>query len=167
MSIQKPNIAPEEVQLRELTKFGTDNLNNWLKGGINKQSIDFSEKFGFCLARYTVGYNRNNNKPIIKGLSTNQIRKVFGEIKRIEMKLSNKSEEWSNLQSDFLLIKPKMAYSAKRDKTFPAECLYEIVAKSIDIIDKTNEEKKIESFNNFSKLFEAIIAYHRAYEEKQ
>lgn len=164
MSIQKPDIKPEKTQLVELTDYGSGQLNQWLKNGIDKKAVDFCEKFGFCLAQFTVGY-RKNGEPIIKSLSSNQIRKVYGEIKLIENKLGENYRKWDLLRSRFLLLKPKMAYSAKRDKTFPAECLHKILSISIDAIDDINdEEERQNSFNNFCALFEAIIAYHKAYE---
>ena len=163
MSIQAPDIKPEKKQLEEQTKYGLGQLENWLKNGINKESVDFCEKFGFCLSRFT-SYNRKG-EPKVKSLSSNQIRKVYGEIKRIEMKLGESMDNWSKYRSEFLLLKPKMAYSAKRDKTFPAECLYKILSASINIIDTIEDEKKRrQGFKNFCALFEAIIAYHRAFE---
>jgi len=77
-----------------------------------------------------------------------------------------KEEGWKKVESKVFLIKPKMAYSAKRDKTFPAECLYEIVKASINVIETEDIILQIQCFQNFAKLFEAIIAYHRAFENK-
>jgi CRISPR type III-A-associated protein Csm2 len=159
MEIENPKIDPNLVTIKKLTEFGKSNVKEWLRNGINKDSLKFCEEFGFCLSRYC-----ENKKP--KPLSTNQIRNVYGEVKRIEMLLGSdpKEKEWKTVESKVLLLKPKMAYSAKRDKSIPAKCLYEIVKASIEVVENSNLEEKITSFQNFAKLFEAIIAYHRAYD---
>ncbi|MDO9548115.1 MAG: type III-A CRISPR-associated protein Csm2 [Candidatus Marinimicrobia bacterium] len=165
MSIKPPAIKPEKQQLTELTDSGVKSLPYWLKNGIDKSTVDFCEKFGYCLAQFIEKYN-HKGEPIIKTLSSSQIRKVYGEDKRIEMRVGENDQNLDNYRSDLLLLKPKMAYSAKRDKTFPAECLYQIIKCSIDTIDGIeNDEEKRKCFDNFCDLFEAIIAYHRAYEK--
>ncbi len=161
MAIMSPNIDPNRDTINQITKVGKQNISRWLKDGIHQEAIDFAEKFGYCLSMF---YWDNPNKP--KGLSTNQIRNVFGEVKRIEMALQK--DEWDKeIETSFILLRPKMAYAAKRDKTVPAECLYKIVKASVESVSKqsTDADKK-NQFVNFSKLFEAIVAYHRAFEKK-
>ena len=67
---------------------------SWIETGITDDCIRFAEGFGSHLER-----NR---------FTTSQIRNVFGEIKRIQM------SGFDNGRTDFLLLKPKMAYAARR-----------------------------------------------------
>lgn len=121
---------------------GLTNINDWIKNGLNKDSILFSENFGKDLAE---------NK-----LSTNQIRNVFGEVRRIQLKgISN------SFDSEVLLLKPKLAYSKARNKS--AEPLQQVLSKGIDAIFDNPGELKYQRFENFANFFESILAYHKAY----
>jgi len=167
MGIEQPKIDPNYGSITNITNYGKTNIANWLKNGLSKDSVVFCENFGYCISRYE---ERNDPKKRSKPLSTNQIRNIYGEIKRIEMSLgsSPRAENWKKVESKVLLLKPKMAYSAKRDKTIPAECLYEILKAAIEAIESVPlDANKIDYFLNFAKIFEAIIAYHRAFEQKQ
>jgi CRISPR type III-A-associated protein Csm2 len=165
MGIEEPKIDPRKEVLTKLKDSGIENIGNWLKTGLDKEAITFCEQFGYCLSNYYEIDDKGKRKD--KPLSTNQIRKVYGEVKRIEMLLGNnpKEEDWKTVESKVFLIKPKMAYSAKRDKTFSAECLYAVVKASITKIENESSMLKIQCFQNFAKLFEAVIAYHRAFEK--
>lgn len=86
------------------------------------------------------------------GLTTSQIRNVFGAVKKMEMKGFNEKE--------LLLLKPKLAYASSRPgaKEGTKE-LRKVLTLAIDVVgDGDNEDK----FNNFCDFFEAILAYHRA-----
>lgn len=165
MSIQSPDIKPEKEQLKNLTQFGLENLNGWLKNGIDREAVDFCEKFGYCLSQFIEKYDKKG-KPVVKSLTSSQIRKVYGEVKRIEMRIGDDIQNYHKHRSEYLLLKPKMAYSAKRDKTFPAECLNQIIQCCVNVVDNSmDKSENHNSFENFCKFFEAIIAYHRAYEK--
>ena len=82
-----------------------------------------------------------------QGLKTNQIRKVYTAVKKIE---------WSGFdQNQLIMLKPKLAYAAARHK--PVEHLKDTLTEAIDNIG--DSEKK---FQNFVDFFEAILAYHKA-----
>mgnify|MGYP000398031802 CR=1 FL=1 len=82
-------------------------------------------------------------------LSTSQIRNVFGNVKRMEQKGFEKSKK------EFLLLKPKLAYSAGREPRL--RDLEKVLTNAIDSVGNS------ESFENFCKFFEAILCYHRFY----
>jgi len=97
---------------------------------------------------------KNGYKIEVAKLTTNQLRKFFGEVKRQQMKGYN--------ETDFVLLKPKLAYAVGRAKgKSKITDFYEIMSIAID------EVKSEAHFKNFIKIFEAIVAYHKAAEEKK
>ena len=74
-----------------------------------------------------------------------------GEIKRIQMLGYEKDK------ASFLLLKPKMAYVASRNKNAGLNLFKEIFDRSFPYV--TSEK----SYLNFCKLIESILAYHKAY----
>ena len=135
---------------------GTKRIGSWLQTGIDKEAILFAEKFGSWLA--------------VSKLTTTQIRNIYGEIKRIQMRDVNDFKD-----ADALLLKPKLAYARARGTGSAKEALSslaEIMNAGIDaIFDDTNEtnfntEVKFARFENFAQFFEAVIAYHRANDGK-
>ena len=83
-------------------------------------------------------------------LTTSQIRNVFGSVKKMEMKGFKEKE--------LLLLKPKLAYAAKRPGAKKGtDDLREVLSTAIDCVGNNKER-----FENFCNFFEAILAYHRA-----
>lgn len=125
---------------------GVQKIPQWVTSGINEEAIKFAEEFGKDLA--------NND------LSTSQIRNVFSEIKYIQM-----HGEKDFLITPLLLLKPKLAYAKKRKASGKAakaaEDLEKVLGKGIDTIVAGKNQFLL--FENFANLFEAILAYHKAY----
>lgn len=96
----------------------------------------------------------NEAKEFAKELSendlTSQLRKFYGEVKRLQLNGYNKVE--------FKLLKPKLAYAAGRNQKILK--FYEVMSDAIDKVDNQT------SFDNFVKMFEAIIAYHKFYKKE-
>ena len=89
------------------------------------------------------------------GISTSQIRNIFGEVRKIEMDWKRDAKaSWVRLQ----LLRPKLAYTAKKANKKVGFIFQEILSKAILGIDG-----EAENFQRFINLFEAILAYHRAY----
>jgi CRISPR-associated protein Csm2 len=109
----------------------------WISSSINKDSVDFAEEAGKYLAE-----NR---------LTTSQIRNVFGELKRIQMK------GFDSEKTAFLLLKPKMAYAAKRNQNDGINTFKELFNLGHEaVVDNI-------TFINFISLIEAVLAYHKAF----
>ena len=97
-------------------------------------------------------------------LSTNQIRNIFGTVRRIEMNWPETAqsdaehERERKARRELLLLKPKMAYQAKRERGRGVQQLTEVLGQAIDLVqdDRTR-------FQNFVDFFEAILAYHKAH----
>ena len=93
-------------------------------------------------------------------LTTNQIRNIFGMVRRIEM---NWPEGASEIQArkahrDLLLLKPKMAYQAKRERGKGVQELTDVLSDAIDLVGENRQK-----FQHFVDFFEAVLAYHKAY----
>jgi CRISPR-associated protein Csm2 len=110
---------------------------------ITSLTDDFAKRFGAYLCE------KDKNRPT---LSTNQLRKFFGEVKRQQMHGYD--------PTDFILLKPKLAYAVGRAKG-PDPKIRDFYRVICDAIDHVKDEKQ---FKNFIKIFEAIVAYHKASE---
>ena len=134
---------------------GSEKIKDWVTKGIDADLIKWSEEFAKDLAT--------------NGLKTNQIRNVFGEVKRIQLKandfLTSEGETKNKFdeKSIFLLI-PKLAYVAKKSKVPIANELKTVLTSGLNaVITGSNIETKKAYFENFVNVLESIIAYHKAY----
>lgn len=117
----------------------------WLNGNINNDMIIWSQNFGKFLA-----LQRDNKKDT--ELTSNQLRKFFGEVKRQQIKGYN--------SVDFSLLRPKLAYAVGKAKNGnKIKEFYQVIAGAIERVDNSDK------FKNFIKIFEAIVAYHSANEK--
>lgn len=134
---------------------------------ITNTTVKFAEEFGTYLGKDEVTKKVNKEgkiyfEPIIAHLTTSQLRRFFGEVKRLQMSSYN--------ETALVLLKPKLAYAVARanansEKKIPnkIEYLYKII---VDVIDTVLESPNQEStFKNFILFFEAIVAYHKKAEE--
>lgn len=127
-----------------------------IKEKVTAVSVSFAEEFGTYLGTDVISeqVDRNGRTKQVKTLSkltTSQLRKFFGEVKRQQMVGYN--------NTDFILLKPKLAYAVGRsDKNSKIRDFYDVLAPAIDMV--SNEEE----FRNFIKIFEAIVAYHKVAE---
>lgn len=93
-----------------------------------------------------------------KKVSTTQLRKFFGTIKKIQADYENSIDE-------IIMLDPQLAYAVARAKTKNErdglDFLYQELIKPISMVSKNPDLNK---FENFVDLMEGIIAYHK-YEE--
>lgn len=119
-------------------------------------TVAFAEEFGNYLAE-------KNEADREEPLTTTQLRRFFGEVKRQQMTDFDETE--------FVMLKPKLAYAVGRAKQSgrkgsrqKIEDFYKVLADAIDKVlsspDKTLARK------NFITAFEAIVAYHKSAEKK-
>jgi CRISPR-associated protein Csm2 len=90
-------------------------------------------------------------------LTTSQIRNVFGSVRQIEMNWDQNPQE---AYRQAILLKPKMAYFAKREKGM--DHLERALSPALDLVAqvKSAEERKVR-FVRFVQFFEAVLAYHK------
>lgn len=118
-----------------------------------KVLVSSAEQFGKFLT------SKDNN------LSTSQIRALFGEVRQIQGQWE--TDNTANRQKAvrrLYLLKPKMAYRAKKERGKGVEELVEVLDTALDfVLNEENQEKQDENFKRFVEFFEAILAYHKAY----
>lgn len=138
-----------------------------VKEGVNEDTIKFAKKFGVYLATTTncqIIRNGCEAKLTIKKLTTNQVRKFFGEVKHQQM-------AGYNLNS-FVLLKPKLAYAVgrsekkedKKNKEYIENKIidfYNVMSTAIDAVISEGKKGNEEAFKNFIAIFESIVAYHK------
>lgn len=122
-------IAREVSQLEALSVMSTERL------------VDMASQMGDFLA------NRIR-------LKTSQIRKFLDAVNEIKSKGVQKHKDDPFFRSECMLLKPKLAYAAGRQRE-QVEPLMSVLAPCID---KVHDK---EDFTRFYRFVEAIIAYHR------
>jgi len=124
---------------------------DWITNGIKPDSINWAEKFAGYLAEKP---DRNDNLRSSE-LSTSQLRKFFGELKRIQ------AIGFEKKKVDFAMLKAKLAYASGRSITYKKpgkiEDFRAELSKGIDKVET------VAQFKNFVNLTEAIVAYHKAF----
>ena len=124
-----------------------------IKDKVTEKTVVFAQSFGQYLGSdETKPDSRTGKSRKVGKMTTNQLRKFFGEVKRQQMQGYNETQ--------FILLKPKLAYAVGRDKgQTKIGDFYKVMTDAIDLV---KDEK---SFKIFIMVFEAIVAYHRATEE--
>lgn len=124
-------------------------INGWIDNGIDKDTVDFAEKFGKHLCDIQA-----DNRLGRMAMTTSQIRNVFGEVKRIQAK------GYKDEKSSFFLLRPKIAYAEARVKAKSGRSRIEDFRKVMETAHTSVKDEK--HFQNFVDFFEAILAYHKA-----
>lgn len=106
-------------------------------------------------AEILVKYARDIGEALARQLTTNQIRAIFGEVRRIEGDWKINPERASR---NLILLKPKMAYRARRERGKAVEDLVSVLTPAVEYVGKDSG-----NFTRFVEFFEAILAYHKAY----
>lgn len=124
-----------------------------LHGVITQETVEFAEEFGKYLAT-----NEGQQGP--KPMTTSQLRKFFGEVKRQQLMGYD--------PTNFVMLKPKLAYAVGRAKQNARgfqkiEDFYFVIADAINKVEQAPDKQK--AFKNFITIFEAIVAYHKASEK--
>jgi CRISPR-associated protein Csm2 len=111
-----------------------------------KKLVEWSEHLGEFLAR--------------RGLTTSQIRKVFGEVRRLWMEAQ---KGWTDvLTRKVHLLIPKLEYAARKEVAVKA--LRAVLVRSIrEVLEGENHDEIRKRFERFVEFFEAILAYHYAF----
>jgi len=112
--------------------------------------VEVAERLGQALARPP---DRRDQ------LTTSQIRSVFGTVRQIEMNwpvLDEEDDRARRSGRELILLKPKLAYQARRASGRGVENLRSVLDPAIDLIG--NDRRR---FQNFVDFFEAILAYHK------
>jgi CRISPR type III-A-associated protein Csm2 len=120
-----------------------------LNTGITSSHIPVLQDWGNFLASGNPGKK--------KAMSTSQIRKFFGEIKRIQA-------DFDNCKNEVILLDPKIAYAvgrAKKDAGRNEHVAIDDFYKLINPMLRKIEGDK-NKFKRFVQVCESIVAYHKA-----
>lgn len=130
---------------------------SWIQTEIDEHCIEFMEGLGIHLCDKK---SKKDKFPGYNAVTTSQMRNIFSEVKRIEVKV-NSDEQWANERSNVLLLRPKIAYNTARVLSSRRESkmvdLREILEKALLAIESK------EDFKRFTQFFEGVIAYHKVY----
>ena len=97
-------------------------------------------------------------------LSSSQIRAIFGEVRQIEAQWHMGGEKRKKAERRLILLKPKMAYRARKERSRSIRELVDILTAAIDmVVEEKDDKKRTENFTRFVEFFEAILAYHKAF----
>ena len=99
-----------------------------------------------------------------KNLTTTQIRALFGEVRQIQAVWSMDGDLRPQALRRLILLKPKMAYRARKERGQAVKELVDVLTPAVDMVVKAeNQTKQDAYFKHFVEFFEAILAYHKAY----
>lgn len=125
----------------------------WIQDGISDETVNWSKSFGEFLQS-----NARGTGP----LTSSQIRKFYGELKRIQ-------SDPIKFSADIPLLKAKLAYAVGREAknnrgqisySTKLKELFDELEKGIDYIRKDENNIKHDTIN-FVKIVESIVAYHK------
>jgi CRISPR-associated protein Csm2 len=166
--------------------FNKDNTLNWVRNGIQKETIDaaFIAGWNFVCPNHKI--NRPNDIVTLskkeKGVETIVFSKKFEDLsqgERGKLNDNNKSDSLTTSQiriafgemrkiqsngykkSSFLMLKPKLAYAVKRHDKKGLNEFYKIFVWAYDAVDTQNEQDALKHFENFMQIMEALLAYHK------
>ena len=95
------------------------------------------------------------------GLKTTQIRNFYSAITRLRQDfVEAKKQLTPQIERELVLLKPKLAYSAGRQKAVRAH-FYDFMKTHIDEVLLANN--KTLAMDNFFALVESVVAYHKFY----
>ncbi len=137
---QEDTNKPFVAKISEEKEISFDKI--WITDKIVMDAVLYADKFGENLVK--------------SQLTTSQLRNFFGEVRRIQMQTEFNS-------TDFFLLKPKLAYAARRAKGNGVKILKNVLDLAHDAVLENGEEKIKENFDRFATFLEAILAYHKGH----
>lgn len=117
----------------------------WITGSspIDNATVQWANDLGKWLSDTA---DRNN-----PAMTTSQIRKFFGEVKRIQA-------DFENNKDDVALLVAKLAYAVGRKPTQKMKEFYQEFSAGIQAINGNKE-----NYDRFVKLLESTVAFHKFY----
>ena len=139
-------------------------LQEWISDRITQETVEFAKKFGTYLATTDSWeeVQKKGDKQKVLGaiLTTSQLRRFFGEVKR--------QQTIGYEESSFVMLTPKLAYAVGREKKekkgnvryLKIEDFFMVFEDAIKKVGNSKDKQK--AFKNFISIFEAVVAYHKA-----
>ncbi len=104
-------------------------------------------------------------KALKDDVTTSQVRNVFGVVRALQLRWREDTPagEAQKVYRQVVLLRPKLAYQAKRANKPGFRELEKILGTAIDEIGKASTDaERYQRFRRFVEFFEAILAYHTA-----
>ena len=96
-------------------------------------------------------------------LTTSQIRALFGEVRQIQALWGMGDDQRARARRRLILLKPKMAYRAKKERGAAVRDLVEVLTPAVNLVaEEKDPARQNANFNRFVEFFEAVLAYHKA-----
>jgi len=143
------------TNIQSTFNYREDFRKEWISDKIDNDCILWLENFGMFLC----DKRQENERPGFNAMTANQMRNIFGEVKRIESQLS--TDDWAKVLPDVLLLRPKIAYNTAREISKRRDSRIKAFREIMEIALK--EVDGPEKFRRFAQFFEGIIAYHKVY----
>lgn len=104
-------------------------------------------------------------KMVEGGLSTSQIRNVYGTVKTIQLSWKQDPQQ---AYRDAVLLIPKLHYQvARNEKKSGSQGLKEferVMVPALELLaEGKDEEERFQRFTHLTEFFEAMLAYHKKY----
>lgn len=93
-------------------------------------------------------------KEVNEELNTNQLRKFFGAIRKMEQK-----NNWNSMEPEFYLLKPRMAVGVGRGNV--PKPFFDVIMAAMNKVDVGINKDNLDNFKVFVEFFEAIVAYNK------
>lgn len=93
-------------------------------------------------------------------VKTSQIRNVYGAITKIRQDF-DAEKRYEAIEMDLVLLKPKVAYAAGRQKAVRKN-FYPLIKEAVEAVEASH--KKDVAVQNFLRLMESVVAYHRFFD---
>ncbi|MFW6275331.1 MAG: type III-A CRISPR-associated protein Csm2 [bacterium] len=136
-----------------MSQYPEDKMNKeWIQYEITSDTVDWTKSFGEFLQK--------DEGKFKQPLSAFQIRKFFGELKRIQA-------DPVKYKADFPLLKAKLAYAAGRNKKTKITEFYKELEKGINYVRLDNDSNAKNDITNFVKIVESIVAFHKYFEPER
>lgn len=105
-------------------------------------------------------------------LKTHQLRNVFSAIEKMRTQYKRikrikdpdkHSELMADLKMQLVLLKPKIAYAAGRQRSVRYN-FFPFVENAVDAVTNSTDEDK--AYRNFFALMESVVGYHKYFESR-
>lgn len=91
-----------------------------------------------------------------RSLNSTQLRKFFDEVKSIEYRLQE-GDNMESIEADLWKLVPSIKYAAGRN-TVP-KSFADFITTAVTAVSESSNKKQ--TFLNFERIFESIVAYHK------
>lgn len=94
-------------------------------------------------------------------LKTHQLRNVFSAIEKMRTQFKQKETYTDELEMELILLKPKIAYAAGRQRSVRYH-FFPFIESAIGAVESSGNKEK--AMKNFFALMESVVGYHKYFE---